>query len=303
MSKEFLTIAPRDHLYVNYNTDALRLRVIRDKGVEVTPDIDLKVNKFSGGGNQIINNSNPNYKFKIDVLIKPTDKVNAWQYQKVTGDVKNAINMTVTDLEFLDTSTEDHILNEKEIRVTKVLDYWMQNCIVLNVVTDAIDIQDDTYIITGNNTRKQVYDDSTVWTIEFTKFQGFNNLVFKGNTEQIDKALGKNTKTAEQKAKEVKSLRDKFKKCDYHKIKYSKTKKTSECVKYMQKLLIHYKVLDDVPANRNGWFNTTVQKALKKFQKRYKAKYNLNVDGKVDYKTHKALWKGGSTQPDIIIKQ
>ena len=104
----------------------------------------------------------------------------------------------------------------------------------------------------------------------------------KRATAAHKKATSKKTNTS------ASTTNSKFKKCSVNVLKYSKTKKTVTCVKYMQKLLkkrgFYTGVID-------GWYGPLTVKAVKAFQKKYKSKYNLTVNGKVDTKTKNGISK------------
>ena len=71
-------------------------------------------------------------------------------------------------------------------------------------------------------------------------------------------------------------------------MKYSKTKKFVTCVKYLQKVLKKLKLYSGVI---DGWYGQLTVSAVKKFQKKYKRKYKLTDNGKMNSKTLNALVK------------
>ena len=50
-------------------------------------------------------------------------------------------------------------------------------------------------------------------------------------------------------------------------------------------------LVDLLDAGVDGWFGSLTVKAVKAFQKKYKSKYNLTVNGKVDTKTKNGISK------------
>ena len=160
----------------------------------------------------------------------------------------------------------------------------------LYVVTEAIDIKNDRYIISKNSDRKQTYRDNTVWSLEFIQFKGINITKFKNDNSYVNKAK-KNYAKAKKKAKVSKKSKanstnkNKLKKCKLSNLKYGLKK--SNCVKYMQKVLKKKGYLTKKQVD--GYFGPVTKTALKKFQKKYKKKYKLKETGKVDKATLKAL--------------
>ena len=188
------------------------------------------------------------------------------------------------------------IINKNDLyddtTVTEKLHEWMTTMTPLSVVTQAIDIKNDKYIISKNSSRKQSFRDNTVWSLEFIEFKGINIAKFKNNNLYVNKAK-KNYKKAKTKAKKKASkksksnstTKNKLKKCKVSHLKYGAKK--SNCVKYMQKVLNKKGYLTKKQIDGN--FGSKTTDAIKKFQKKYKKKYKLKETGKVDKATLKAL--------------
>ena len=245
----------------------ISLKVIQQNGVDVTPDLDIVVNRLNKGDKYFLNNGYGGITFKIDVIIHKNE---------TTG---NTVSIVRKNWKYGN---------------GKVLDYlqdWMSNMTPVYVVTEAIDIPNGRYIITKNSSRKQSFREYTVWTLEFTEFKGLNIVKFKNNNKYINKAKKNYAKAkakAKKKSKKAKANntnKNKLKKCKVSNLKYGVKK--SNCVKYMQKVL--YKKGYLTKKQIDGWFGPKTKNALKKFQKKYKKKYKLKVTGKVDKSTLKAL--------------
>lgn len=238
---------------ISKGSTPMALKVIQNNGVGVTPDLKIIVNDLNEGNKQFLNNGYGGISFKIDVIINKNDMFG-------------------------------------NITVLEKLHEWMITMTPLYVVTEAIDIKSDRYIISKNSDRKQTYRDNTVWSLEFIQFKGINITKFKNDNSYVNKAK-KNYAKAKKKAKVSKKSKanstnkNKLKKCKLSNLKYGLKK--SNCVKYMQKVLKKKGYLTKKQVD--GYFGPVTKTALKKFQKKYKKKYKLKVNGKVDKATLKAL--------------
>lgn len=179
------------------------LNVIQDNGIGVTPDLKIIVNDLNEGNKQFLNNGYGGISFKINVIINKND---------MFGNTP----------------------------VLEKLHQWITTMTPLYVVTEAIDIKNDRYIISKNSDRKQTYRNNTVWSLEFVQFKGINITKYKNNNTYVNKAK-KNYAKAKKKAKASKKSKansankNKLKKCKLSNLKYGLKK--SNCVKYMQKVL------------------------------------------------------------------
>lgn len=282
----FLTICPRSESYNNYNvTYPISLKVIQDKGVDFSPDINVKVNKWNKDRRQLINDSGSYDTFKIDVIINKNDVVELtkeytdWSWQDEQSEFDRIIYMQGN-------ATGVYAKLGKKIKVLDALDYWSRNAEPVMVVTDAIDVPDDLYVIINNDSRKQTYNRNTVWTLTFMRYKDWSMGSFKKTNKNVTTAL-KKYKTVKKKIKTINGYKKKLKKCDYTHLKYSKKKKVLGCVKVMQQILYKEGYLKKKYVN--GWFTHKTEEALKKFQKKFKIQFGLTVNGKVDKKTFKAL--------------
>lgn len=262
------------------NVDRLPLKVVIGS-LEVTPNVNINVTDLNFANNiqykHFLNNSDYGITFKVDVII---GKNEMWRSESW------GLFLMMRTKEYQDTLKKQGAIvdnHRSKFRVVNVLKTWIKNMHPLKVVTKAIDVPNGLYIITGNSTRKQVYENYTVWSLEFTTFNPLNLAVYKNNNLAIKKALAKKS-TASNKAK--------FKKCKLSSLKYSKKKKTVDCVKYMQKILFKKGCLKS-KSQIDGWYGKATCKAVRKFQTDFKKKYKLKVtSGKsVDKATFNAMCK------------
>ncbi len=230
----FLTIIPRDNIYLTQSIGPIPLRITRN-GVDTTPDDNITITNLNTKDNwkykHFYNTGDGGITFKVEVVIKDTDVITTLNGDPIYGD---------------------------DFKVLTALKYFKNNQRVLTITTDAIDVPNDTYIITKNSSRKQTHDHNTVWELEFTTYKGITTYKFNHDTSDV-KASVAATKNA------------KLKKCNYKKLKYSKKKKVVKCVKYMQKVLYKNKLLKKKQIT--GWFDKTTKKAVKKFQKKWNKKH------------------------------
>lgn len=316
---EFLSIIPRSRKYLDYNIEPIYLKVDRGSGVAVTPDVDFTVNDLSMGKKQYVNHSGKCDRFKISIVIN-ADEIRHFEKTEVySSGIPNDWD-TFTDMTSLEGKyiysdiqgtvflpnfkySEEEYTEKVDMPVTRLLDYFIKEGEPFYVTTNAIDVPDDYYLIIGNNDRKQTYDRNVHWELEFIRYRDFSIASFKNTNKAVKKAVTNynnkkksKAKKAEKKKDEAKKNKNKLKKCDRKKLVYSKKKKSVACVKTMQLLLIYYNCLKDSKDNKDGWFGKVTKDAVVKFQKKYKQKYGLKDNGKVDKKTFKALYTGGSTK-------
>lgn len=250
------------------NSKGIPLRVIRDRGIEVTPQIDIGVTDLlSDKKNTVFKNFyNRGYggiTFTIEVIFKKTDN-------------KSSISLQSN-------------YYPKDYRVLNWVDYYIKNMIPVYVVTEAIDIKNGLYIITDNSRRTQTYKDYTVWSLEFTTFTGLNSVKFTKSTKALSTVIKKykrsNTKTSSKKKTSKTAKKSKLAKCKTSQLKYTGNKVTNvKCVKYMQEVL--YKKYGLLTKRQvDGWYGPKTKNAIKKFQKKKK----LKQTGTVNSKTLKAL--------------
>ena len=249
-------------------SEFLHLHVIQANGIRVTPNIkvnvtDLDVEKGTPYKN-FFNKSDKSITFSIDVLIKRNEYWDCALY----GMMKNS------------TSSKFHVYH--------ILKEWAVNMVPLSVTTDAIDIPKGNYIITRNPSRKQTFQDSTVWSLEFTTFNALNLSVYKNNNLAIANASKKAASSAKT-TKSSSSSKATLSKCNLKYLVYSKTKKRHGCITLMQQVL--YKKGFLTKAQVDGWYGPVTLNAVKKFQKKYQKLYKLKVTGRVDKATLNCMCK------------
>ena len=276
----FMTIVPKEKTYLDYNIEAIPLKVLRGDGVDYTPDVNITVTDLNAGNKMFTNNNGKGDKFKVTVIIDETNTVPAHiKFEDVIAQLKQG----TFSFNF-----------SKNVRVLDALDYWIRNMTILMITTRSIDVPNGEYIITGNGNRKQTLDGYTYWELEFTRYTGKVTSKMAVNNTNTNAAIRKYNQSKKKKAAKAKSNTtdtSKLKNCKVgtnSQIKYSKTKKVTECVKLMQTVLKKKKFYS---GSIDGWFGDQTLAAVKAFQKKYKTTYNLTENGKVDKKTLNALCK------------
>ena len=254
---------------------AIALKVIRSRGIEVEPDLNIGVTDLLSTGLTINKNFyNRGYggiTFTISVIFQIDEKTN-----------------------LADKLNTKHKSYHKGT-VLKWIDYHIKHMTPLYVVTSAIDIPNNLYIITDNSRRIQTYKGHTVWELEFTSFTGLNTVKFSKSTKALDKVIKKYKKSKSKSTKKTTSSKStkksKLAACKVSQLKYTGKKVTKvKCVSYLQEIL--YKKHGYLTKRQvDGWYGPKTMNAVKKYQKKYKKKYKLKVTGKVDKTTLAALCK------------
>lgn len=293
----FLNIVPYNKQYMDWNVDPIPLRVVRGD-VDMSPDVNVKVTSLNNGYKHFQNNSGQGDSFRVKVIVNKDDTV---QGEK---DVKNPDEIWYFFGEAwrFDMGSTHY---STKISVNEALDYWIKEGVYFFVTSDnrrAVDIPDGLYLVTGNQSRKQSYDAGfSVWDLEFTryvqatfgKFNNDNAMVTKAkktysNNKKSSSKTTKKTTSKKDKAKQSSSLNSKLGKCSLNNLKYSKTKKVTDCVKTLQKYL-NKKLGCNLAVD--GWYGDATKKQVKKFQTNYKKKYKLNPTGNMDKATLNAMTK------------
>jgi len=283
-TKHFLTVCPRDGTYMGANMGPVSLSIVQDDGVDFVPDIDIVVNDLASGVKHFQNNNGKGDKFTVSCVFKEDMQV----------------SLRVPNEETIGPGWD-----MVEYTLMEVVDYWIRNMTPLNVVTEAVDIEDGLYIITNNSSRKQTHKGVSIWSLEFTRYETFTYTAFQGSSSGVDKAI-KNYNAALEKAKKKKEA-DKKKKaeakkkttatykfaheCDYKKCKYTKKKTVVKCVKYLQAML---NKRNGCKLAKDGWYGDSTKKEVKKYQEKHKKKYSLNPTGNLDKNTYLVLTGNGS---------
>ncbi len=301
---EFLTITPRDGLvFTRYGSnkwllDGIPLKIIRDNGVEVEPLIELDrtpmLRNPDGQGmneNYFINHGYSGVTFKVDVVIDVDDTVQ--------GVINEQAEVIRNNLYFNKDIPRTKGSVSGQFNVLDAMEEIVKQYAIVNVVTKAIDIPDGLYMISANKSRKQTFHKTTIWSLEFTTFNGVSVLKFKNDNSKVLNAiksaqkarkayaakLAKQAKKPAAKKPSVASTnRSKLAKCSLSKLKYSSKKKNVLCVQYLQRVLKAEKLYT---RSIDGWYHKYTKDAVKKFQKKKK----LKQTGTVNSATLKALTK------------
>lgn len=271
----FFSICPRTITYLGETVESIPLRVIQDKDIVVSPDININVSDLANGYKHFYNGGSKADTFKISVIIHKDDIVT-------------------------------HLDGDRNLHLTTALDSIVRKMIPVMVYTNAIDIKDQSmWIITNNSSRTQAYKDYTVWELEFTSYTAINIAKYETNNSAVQKAIATNKKKNSASAsknsknskttKKVSTNKSRLKKCNYKNLKYSAKQKKVTCVIYLQKVLKNQKLYN---RQADGWFGKYTKQAVKDFQKKYNKKHKtknkkttkkLKVTGKIDKATFNAL--------------
>ena len=295
----FINLIPRDKSYTDsehtYRIDnAIPLRVVKDDGVDMTPDVNIKVTDLSKGEKQFVNASGKGDRYNITILVHEDDTFTGtwtkWFNPSYGAGPGGKIIVT------------DHFDYPTTLKVVDLLDWIIRKMLVVTLTSDnnVALIPNGAYIITDNPHRVQNYKNGySLWELEFTKYTGAVASKYNKVTTAATKAINaynkkKSTKTTKKsnttsKAKQSSTLNSQLKKCKVSQMVYSKTKKVTSCVKTLQKYL-NKKGKGNLTVD--GWYGDATKKAVKKFQTDFKKKYKLNKpNGKMDSKTLNAMVK------------
>ena len=299
----FFTIVPRTNKYMGYPLKPIRLRVIQEKGIDITPDFDVNVTDLNNGYKHFKINNGRGDTFKINVII--------YRYENIEGEIIKKV-ANANELGNLDKYTyTEHLrddpdgykwkgVNLKHFRLTTLLNYFMKKLTPFMVKTDMMGInQNVPYIITKNKSRQQEYKNYIVWELEFTRYEKLKYSNFtktsKGVKNALKKAKSKKSKKVSAKTKERLNLR----KCKWQTLKFSKTKKVVPCVKILQKILnmdLGTKLVID------GWFGKATSEAVAKYQSKYSKKFGLKKTGHMNLSTYNVMVGKGKQIKNNSVK-
>ncbi|MBQ7927710.1 MAG: peptidoglycan-binding protein [Methanobrevibacter sp.] len=264
-----------------FENKPLVLNVLTNGGVDYSPNVKIKTTELSNGESVFKGMLRTDDSFKIKIMIN------------------RVYNYDTKEFEDVSWSGGSNVTTKTSGTVAEMLDYWIRNGIPVYVVTEAMDVPDGEYLIVDNSSRNQEYLNSTVWELEFKKYDGTNTIKFNFQNNVSDNAIKKYEKAKAAKAKAAKAKAAKksqvktkasdesqLRKCKRSSLVYSKKKKSVACVKTMQKIL---KKQGFYKSTIDGWFNKLTKNAIMAYQKKYKKKYSLKVTGKVDQYTYENL--------------
>ena len=198
--------------------DAFRLSIVRDS-LEVVPDVNISITDLNR------NNKGVKYKHFFN-----------------TGDGGITFKCTV-------------VIKKGIHDYPTVINNLYKNSNPVTITTDAIDVPNDTYLITKNPKRKQTSEQYTQWEMEFTTYKELTIWKYANDKSAVQKALSKakndKTKSTTKKALAVGALNVQLANCGLKELVYSKKKKSTGCVKVLQKLLKKYNYYVD--GKGDGW--------------------------------------------------
>lgn len=280
---DFLSIVPKDKTYLEYNVSPIALNVIQTDGVTYEPDIKITVTDLNKGKKHFLNNSGYGDTFKVNVIVKADDGAfltysKTWNayYNKIIKDYDGDIQKGFSEKPYT---------TKKDLRF--LLDYWIRNMTVLMVTTRASDISNGEYIITDNKSRKQTYEQYSIWELTFTKYVGVKSLYWQNDSTYTSKITKKY-----ERVKQNKFLNSKLRKCSVGAMKLNKK---NYCCYYLNQKLVLKGFIKSKTWNtmKKGGTEKTYTKStasgLKLFQTKYQKKYNLKKNGVMDKATLKAL--------------
>lgn len=304
-----MSIVPRDTVYMNSKVEGIPLRVIMRDGVKYTPDIKFNSLDLNSGIRIFRNESGETDSFTVSVLLNINDTVKL-------DDVADYSDVAADDTgEVISQSNPLYEYQDNNISLIRLLDYYIRSGMPFYVYTKAIGINSDVlWLITEQKSRKQTHDVVTLtditgesyesgyveWDLEFTRYNELEMYVWKNTNKGVTSALKAYDKKQKDKAKKAAAKKTtakskttdvaKLEKCDYKKITYSKTKKTSDCVKTLQKILDKKGCFGKTKVNQiDGWYGDSTKKAVKKYQTDNKSKWGLNPTGNLDKTTYNCL--------------
>lgn len=282
-SEHFMEITPVglwEHFYAaRYNRDqldlignALPIHIIQSGGVDAQRDFDVKITDLN---TDIRNNKYKHFhntgdggvNFKVDVIIDPNE---SWGYGLRGGS------------EFVYSG----VRYPARARVPVWLNFWFVNMTPLYVVSDALDVPNGQYILSGNPKRLQTLPHYSKWQLEFTEYNPITMKQYEA-LESLSKYTGK---TVQATAKNTKLAN-----CDLSNFKYRREAPdvTTQCNRWLREKLYQLGFLSYEEYSKpgeSGWYNPAVMGAIKKFQYKYKAYFpGMEVDGKMNQITLDAL--------------
>lgn len=281
-SEHFMEVVPvglfESFYAARYNRDqlgqigsALPLRIIRSSGVDTKRDFDLKITDLSTDKHNVKykhfhNTGDGGVTFKVEVIINPNE---SWGYG-----AKGQKEFVYHGVRY-----------PARARVMVWLNFWFTNMTPLYVVSDAFDIPNGQYILSGTPKRLQSMDHYTKWSLEFTEYNEIT--IHKWQASQsLSKYTGKTVPAA---AKNTNLAN-----CDLANFKYRKVlEDTTQCNRWLREKLYQLGFLsyeEYTKPGESGWYNKPVMDAIVVFQRKYQAYFpGMEINGKCDKVTRDAL--------------
>ena len=311
MSKDdvFMSLLPRNNLYLKKMVESIPLRVVKADGVEYSPNIKFTGTDLNNGNRLFHNNSGNADSFKVTVMLSINDTFSGQSYRTIIRNGVKTEGYVPFEREVYYWYNEDstHEL-EGYVSTMQVLDYFIRQGEPFYIHTRAIGIPNDVlWLCTKQDKRKQTNDvffnreklkeGYVLWDLTFTKYKQLVSSFFRNDDTLVNKAIQQYNKKKEEKANAKKTTakakttdRQKLAKCDYKKLVYSKKKKTTNCIKLMQSVLYTEGCLKGKKAEQlDGWYGDKTKQAVKAYQKKYAKRDSLKQTGKVDKKTFNSL--------------
>lgn len=306
----FFSLVPRDKNYLGYAFKDIPLRVIRDKGIETTRDLNVQITDLNGGYKHFKLNNGRGDSFKISILIHKNDTVKGVKHVEkslvnvpsnvidttkntvihggISQDLEDGSNISYDIPQDVTSPSRLNYTLFKDYTVISTLNYFMNRLIPFYVKSDIIGVNsNDLYLITENKSRKQDYKDYVVWELVFTRYVAVKYAKFTNTNRGVQAAL-KKVKSAKAKAVAAKlTPKQKLAKCNPVLLRYSKTKKVTACIKVLQTVLYSEGCL--AKNQIDGWYGDVTRKAVHKYQTKYKTKYGLKPNGFINTATFNAL--------------
>ena len=284
-SEHFMEVVPvglwESFYAARYNRDqlgqigsALPLHIIRSSGVDAKRDFDVKVTDLSTDKHNVKykhfhNTGDGGITFKVEVIINPNE---SWGYGK-----QGQADFVYYGVKY-----------PARARILVWLNFWFTNMTPLYVVSDAIDIPNGEYILSGTPKRLQNLDHYTKWQLEFIEYHSIST-----HKWQPLQSLSKYTGTTVPATAKNTNLAD----CDLTNFKYRREfdpNYTTKCNRWLRDKLYQLGFLSYEDYNsgtgQSGWYGPAVLGAIKQFQKKYMAYFpGMIVNGKCDKVTRDAL--------------
>ena len=281
-SEHFMEVVPvglwESFYAARYNRDqlgqigsALPLHIVRSSGVDAKRDFDVKVTDLSTDKHNVKykhfhNTGDGGITFKVEVIINPNE---SWGYGS-----KGQKEFVYHGVKY-----------PARARILVWLNFWFTNMTPLYVVSDAFDVPNGQYILSGTPKRLQNMDHYTKWQLEFTEYHEITNWKW-GATQSLSKYTGKIVPAT---AKNTNLAN-----CDLSNFKYrKKLEDTTQCNRWLRQKLYQLGFLsyeEYTKQGESGWYNKPVMDAIVVFQRKYMAYFpGMEVNGKCDKVTRDAL--------------
>ena len=284
-SEHFMEVVPvglwESFYAARYNRDqlgqigsALPLRIIRSSGVDAKRDFDVKITDLSTDKHNVKykhfhNTGDGGITFKVEVIINPNE---SWGYGS-----KGQKEFVYHGVRY-----------PARARILVWLNFWFTNMTPLYVVSDAFDVPNGQYILSGTPKRLQNMDHYTKWQLEFTEYHKITTWKWDAS-QSLSKYTGK---TVPATAKNTNLAN-----CDLTNFKYRREfdpNYTTKCNRWLRDKLYQLGFLSYEDYNsgtgQSGWYGPAVLGAIKQFQKKYMAYFpGMVVNGKCDKVTRDAL--------------